>query len=43
VNLALGLAATDQIVAYLYVGTPTFADRPVPEHKLEDFVVHWNG
>jgi nitroreductase len=43
VNLALGLAATDQIVGYLYVGTPTFADRPVPEHRLEDFVVHWKG
>lgn len=43
VNVALGLATTDQIVGYLYVGTPSFTDRPVPEHKLEDFVVHWNG
>ena len=43
VNLALGLAATDQIVGYLYVGTATVAERPVPEHRLEDFVLHWNG
>ena len=43
VNLALGLSATDQIVGYLYVGTPTFRDRPIPEHRLEDFVVQWNG
>lgn len=43
VNLALGLKASDQIIGYLYVGTPTFKDRPIPEHKLEDFVVHWQG
>lgn len=43
VNLALGLQATDQIVAYLYVGTPTFRERPVPEHRLEDFVEWWKG
>lgn len=43
VNLALGLEATDQIVAYLYVGTPSFRDRPVPEHRLEDYVAWWQG
>jgi nitroreductase len=43
VNLALGLQATDQIVGYLYVGTATFKDRPVPEHRLEDFVEFWKG
>lgn len=43
VNAELGLALTDQIVGYLYVGTPTFTDRPVPEHKLADFVEHWQG
>ena len=41
VNLALGLAATDQIVAYLYVGTPTFKERPVPQHNIDDFVQRW--
>lgn len=41
VKTALGLKQTDEIVGYLYVGTPTLKDRPVPEHKLSDFVQHW--
>lgn len=41
VNLALGLQSNDQIVGYLYVGTPTTTDRPVPEHQVEDFVREW--
>jgi nitroreductase len=41
VNLALGLATTDQIVGYLYVGTPTFRERPVPELQISDFVQRW--
>jgi len=43
VKLALGLQTTDEIVGYLYVGTPTFKDRPVPEHKITDFVQDWQG
>jgi nitroreductase len=41
VKLALGLQATDAIVGYLYVGTPTFRERPVPAHNIADFVTHW--
>lgn len=41
VKQALGLQPTDEIVGYLYVGTPTFRDRPVPEHTLDNFVEYW--
>ena len=43
VKVALGLKETDEIVGYLYVGTATFQDRPVPRHNLQDFVQQWNG
>jgi nitroreductase len=43
VKVALGLKETDEIVGYLYVGTPTVQDRPVPQHNLADFVQRWNG
>ena len=41
VKAGLGLKVTDEIVGYLYVGTPTLADRPVPQHNLSDFVQRW--
>ena len=41
VKVALGLKPTDEIVGYLYVGTPTLKERPIPEHKLHDFVQRW--
>ncbi|MES2606847.1 MAG: nitroreductase [Pseudomonadota bacterium] len=41
VKAALGLKESDEIVGYLYVGTPTFTDRPVPQHNLSDFVQRW--
>lgn len=41
VKQALGLKESDEIVGYLYVGTPTFRDRPVPQHNLADFVQRW--
>lgn len=41
VKEALGIKATDEIVGYLYVGTPTIASRPVPENKIEDYVKTW--
>lgn len=41
VKQALGLQPTDEIVAYLYAGTPTFSDRPVPEQAPSDFVEFW--
>ncbi len=41
VKLALGLRETDEIVGFLHIGTATFSERPVPEHKLSDFVQRW--
>lgn len=41
VKVGLGLKVTDEIVGYLYVGTPTVANRPVPENKVEDFFQRW--
>ncbi|MEM7359536.1 MAG: NAD(P)H nitroreductase [Pseudomonadota bacterium] len=38
----LGLDATDQIVGFLYLGTPQ-AVKPVPELDPADFVEIWNG
>ena len=38
---ALGLQPRDQVVGYLYVGTATVSERPVPEHVLADFVEYW--
>ena len=39
---ALGFKASDEIVGYLYVGTPTLTDRPVPENNIEDYVKTWS-
>ncbi len=39
---ALGFKAADEIVGYLYVGTPTLAQRPVPENNIEDYVKVWS-
>lgn len=41
VKAALGLAATDEIVGFLYVGTPTVKDRPAPELAIADYVSEW--
>lgn len=41
VKEALGFKARDEIVGFLYVGTPTLADRPVPENNVADFVKAW--
>ncbi|HWK52774.1 MAG TPA: nitroreductase family protein [Hyphomicrobiales bacterium] len=43
VKQALGLQEHDEIVGYLYVGTPTVTDRPAPEHAIEDYVQVWQG
>jgi nitroreductase len=43
VKRALGFADKDEIVGFLYVGTPTFAERPVPENRIADFVGKWTG
>ena len=39
----LGLAADEQIIAYLYLGTPERELRRPPELVVEDFVSAWNG
>ena len=41
VKHALGFSDRDEIVGFLYVGTPTFTDRPVPEHDQGVYVQHW--
>jgi len=43
VKVGLGLKDTDEIVGYLYVGTATVQERPIPQHNLRDFVQHWYG
>lgn len=39
----LGLAADEQIIAYLYLGTPERELRRAPELAVDDFVSAWNG
>lgn len=41
VKEALGFSADDEIVGFLYVGTPTLANRPVPESNIADYVKVW--
>lgn len=41
VKLAMGLKESDEIVGFLYVGTATTPERPVPQHNLADFVQRW--
>ena len=41
VKAALGLQATDAIVGYLYVGTPTTRDRHPPILNMSDYVEYW--
>jgi nitroreductase len=43
VKQALGFNEQDEIVGFLYVGTPTFSDRPVPEHDQAGYVSVWTG
>lgn len=38
----LGLEESDQIVGFMYLGTPK-AQKPVPELNLSDFVEYWTG
>lgn len=37
VKKALGFNPRDEIVGFLYVGSPTLANRPVPENRIGDF------
>jgi len=40
---ALGLAQTDHLVAFLYVGTPASEPGPQPRPTTQDHVVRWSG
>jgi nitroreductase len=42
VKEALGFGGKDEIVGFLYVGTPT-VQREVPENKVEDYFKEWVG
>lgn len=39
----LGLQRDDEIVGYLYLGTPTVRERQIPELATEDFFTDWSG
>tara|TARA_B100000214_G_scaffold64639_1_gene42709 strand:+ start:792 stop:1349 length:558 start_codon:yes stop_codon:yes gene_type:complete len=38
----LGLNENFQIIGYIYVGTSTGKEKPLPEHEIENFVEYWN-
>ncbi len=39
----LGLAANEEIIGFLYLGTRDGRAKPLPEHNPDDFVTHWTG
>lgn len=41
VKAGLGVSAEEQIVGYIYIGTPEGVSKPLPEVKLEDFLTTW--
>jgi len=41
VKSGLGLSSTDQIIGFLYLGTPTVTERPIAEHKSSDYFHQW--
>jgi nitroreductase len=41
VKAGLGLKARDEIVAFLYIGTATVEDRPIPDHEIEEYFEPW--
>lgn len=43
VNAALGLGAGEQIIGFMYIGTPQGEARTAPELKPDDFVTVWEG
>jgi nitroreductase len=38
----LNLKTTDQIVGFIYLGTPKAA-KPLPTHRVNDFLTRWTG
>ncbi|MEE9336098.1 MAG: nitroreductase family protein [Granulosicoccaceae bacterium] len=43
VKAALGIDAGDEIVGFIYIGTPTMSKPRRPRPDPADFVTHWNG
>ena len=43
VNAGLGLGENEQVVGYLYLGTPGRETREAPELAIEDYVSNWSG
>jgi nitroreductase len=43
VKTALGLAAEDAIIGFLYIGTNAGGSSPVPRPDARDFVTAWSG
>ena len=41
VKEGLGLNSSDEIVGYLYLGTPTVTDRKVPDLEIADYFSDW--
>ena len=42
VHKGLGLEEDDEIVAFLYIGQLGGRHKPLPEHRIDDFVERWN-
>jgi len=42
-NSALGLAAEEQVIAFIYLGSIVGEPKPLPQHDLADFVIDWQG
>jgi nitroreductase len=43
VKTALGLAAEDDIIGFLYIGTRAGGSSPFPRPEARDFVTTWTG
>ena len=41
VQQELGLAATDELVGFIYLGTPVGRRKPLPTYLVEDYVERW--
>ncbi|MCO7246630.1 nitroreductase family protein [Halomonas sp. Mc5H-6] len=42
VRKGLGLEDDDEVVAFVYLGTPAGRHKPLPEHRADDFVERWS-
>ncbi|HAU26925.1 MAG TPA: nitroreductase, partial [Alteromonas australica] len=42
VREGLGLAEDDELVGFLYLGTPLFEPAPKPQRNSDDFFEYWN-